>query len=510
MTTTTPAPGEADLVDEVVDLQRSRAASEARSAELMLAFVDARRDAGRACVGGESAAELEARFAADELGLATTTPTGTVQRLLARTRRVQSRLPGAWELWRAGEIDGYKVRLIDEAAQRLVHGDSLVTLDEQVCPLAPSKTPGQLQTWLHRFVARTEPEEFQRRYRRAFGDRTVYTRPGEDGMGWLNACHTQVDIDQVEARLEAMARALGADDPRTMDQRKADLLVGLLLGTIPNHVTGDGDPQDTSDAHRAEEANVGGTGAGMGLVRRSDPTPPRTTSSSPSPSPSQSGTRTPSRSPFPAPTVIGVVVPIQTLVGDADVPGETLDRRSVVPAEVARQRAVQPGTLFYKLLTDRGGNLLEVSEAGRFASDRLGFAVAARDATSCFPTSSVPAARCDLDHTIEHPEGPTGASNLGPLDRRAHNAKTAGRLRLRQPEPGTFEWRTSTGHSYTTRAEPLPTAEWLANQDLPFYRPEDYLHPDDINPSDPMLDDLPTRTSGVDPDRAETWRAIAC
>ena len=56
--------------------------------------------------------------------------------------------------------------------------------------------------------------------------------------------------------------------------------------------------------------------------------------------------------------------------------------------------------------------------------------------------------------------GPTTASNLGPLDRRVHDVKTAGALSLRQPQPGVFEWTTRTGHTYTKQSEPLPVAEW--------------------------------------------------
>ncbi|MGH3424995.1 MAG: hypothetical protein ACRDO8_09715, partial [Nocardioidaceae bacterium] len=49
--------------------------------------------------------------------------------------------------------------------------------------------------------------------------------------------------------------------------------------------------------------------------------------------------------------------------------------------------------------------------------------------------------------------------------------------------------------TYTTTAEPLPTAPWLSPTDLPTYGPEDDLHPDDLHPDDlapddPILDDL--------------------
>lgn len=432
----------------------------------MLAYVDHARRAAP-----DGAGQLEASFAADELGLALRLPTVTVQQMLARTRRVRARLPQVWDLHVAGRIDAYRVQIIDEAAQRLVFGDSLLALDAQVAEVAVDKTPGQLRAWLARFVARTEPGQSRQRYRRAFGNRTVYTVPEADGMGWLCLYHTGLDLAAVEARLEAMARSLGADDPRSMDQRKADLAIDLLLGRFPNGAT---------TAEPADNLPVRPTAEVPG--RREPATTPSTTPS----------------------TTVGVVVPVQSLVGEAETPGQTVDGQHSVPAEVIRRHAVEPGTLFYRLLTDTDGNLLQVTEAGRYASDKLGFAVAARDATSRFPTSTVPAARCDVDHTRPYDAGgPTTAANLGPLDRRTHNAKTRGLLRLRQPEPGTFVLTTSTGHTYTTRPESLPVADWPDTADHaehPESCPHGLLHPGDLHPADPLIETMPTHIANPDPD----------
>ncbi|MCW2839413.1 MAG: hypothetical protein JWR55_896, partial [Aeromicrobium sp.] len=54
----------------------------------------------------------------------------------------------------------------------------------------------------------------------------------------------------------------------------------------------------------------------------------------------------------------------------------------------------------------------------------------------------------------------TSAANTGPLNRRVHNLKTEGLIRMRQTSPGVFEWTTRTGHTYTRHPEPVPTAAW--------------------------------------------------
>ena len=72
--------------------------------------------------------------------------------------------------------------------------------------------------------------------------------------------------------------------------------------------------------------------------------------------------------PNPLPVSIGVVVSAQSLFGYSNTPGQLMDRSSLVPAEVIRELAQQQDTLFYRLLTDAKGNLLDVTEMGRFPS----------------------------------------------------------------------------------------------------------------------------------------------
>jgi hypothetical protein len=75
---------------------------------------------------------------------------------------------------------------------------------------------------------------------------------------------------------------------------------------------------------------------------------------------------------------------------------------------------------------------------------RLRRAMAIRHPRSVFPHSPT-TSRTDLDHTRPYhrdgPPGQTSMANLGPLTRAEHRAKTLGRWRSKQPEPGTYLWR---------------------------------------------------------------------
>jgi len=121
---------------------------------------------------------------------------------------------------------------------------------------------------------------------------------------------------------------------------------------------------------------------------------------------------------------------------------------------LVRDLAAQPGTLFYRLLTDPQGHLLDVTRMGRFATGQLGFAVRLRAGTCGFPTCTVPADRCDLDHHEPAPRGPTTAANLGPISRRHHRAKTHAAFHSWRDQHETC-WTTPTGHTYRCLDEPL-------------------------------------------------------
>jgi hypothetical protein len=83
---------------------------------------------------------------------------------------------------------------------------------------------------------------------------------------------------------------------------------------------------------------------------------------------------------------------------------------------------------------------------------RLRDALVLRHPVDVFPFGQATSRTLDADHTVPFvpldsggPPGQTGLHNLGPLTRRHHRAVTAGRWRRRQPEPGTYLFRSPTG-----------------------------------------------------------------
>ena len=76
-----------------------------------------------------------------------------------------------------------------------------------------------------------------------------------------------------------------------------------------------------------------------------------------------------------------------------------------------------------------------------------------------FPYAATVSRRIDLDHTIPYlspdkggPPGQTRIGNLGPHTRRNHRLKTHAGWQVRQPEPGTWLWRSPHGRIYLVNA----------------------------------------------------------
>jgi hypothetical protein len=108
---------------------------------------------------------------------------------------------------------------------------------------------------------------------------------------------------------------------------------------------------------------------------------------------------------------------------------------------------------------------------------RLREALHLRTPADCFPFGTSVSRRQDLDHTVAYrppeeggPPGQTNLGNLGPLTRQHHRVKTHGRWQVRQPDPGSYLWRSPTGFLYLVTADgthplgcrPFAQAIWRA------------------------------------------------
>jgi hypothetical protein len=171
-------------------------------------------------------------FVADELAVMLRDQPYHVRCLLARYRRLARGLPAVWEAFHRGDLDADQIRVIDRTARRVTETSTLAAIDEQAVEAAQTRSPKQLSVWLLRLIVQLEPLAFEERHRRALADRRVTVVQGADGMGYVTGEVPAADAAAIDGMLAAMARSLGADDPRTEQQRRADLFADLLLGRL--------------------------------------------------------------------------------------------------------------------------------------------------------------------------------------------------------------------------------------------------------------------------------------
>ncbi len=153
--------------------------------------------------------------------------------------------------------------------------------------------------------------------------------------------------------------------------------------------------------------------------------------------------------------LVRLTVPVQTMLGLSEAPGD-LDGAGPVPASVAR-RLAGGADVWERILTDPATGTPHRHDRIRYRpSEAMRQRVLDRDRHCRAPGCDAPVWRCDADHDVPWPDGPTCECNLTSLCRRHHNAKTHGGWTTRLEPDGTLTMTSPLGRVYTTHVEPLP------------------------------------------------------
>ncbi|TXL62102.1 HNH endonuclease signature motif containing protein [Aeromicrobium terrae] len=347
--------------DRLTDLARARAAAEATEWSGMLQYADQAEAAIQASQWSPMVKQMNVAAIALEIGTAMGLSEGQVHRRLSVARRVRDSAPLTWLAFRDGRVDAVRLMIISDGIDKLKRDASIVRLDQRVVTYAETHTTAQLRQWVRRFIARVEPDEHEKRAEDERKTRRVDALHGEDGMGFLDAKLPSYLLAAIDKRLIKEAKALGADDPRTLQQRRADLLAAWLTTNKA------GEPAIHAD--------------------------------------------------------IAVTIPAASLAGVNDDPIVSADGDWVIPAAWISDLVANGNTLWHRIITDGAGHTLDHTYLGRFAPETVKKAIAYRDATCQAPGCTRPADQCDTDHRIPHPTGPTSGTNLWALCRRHHQQK---------------------------------------------------------------------------------------
>lgn len=313
-------------------------------------------------------------------------------------------------------------------------------------------SPTLFRQRLSRGCIAADPEAAERRRAARKRRRAAHARIDSDGLGSFTVTNDADKIIAAMERVDALARAARqGGDSRGLDALRADIITDTLMFGWPAAHPGALGTAHPSAGNRdgnggGEQAGAAGSGSGRVV--------------------GDWYTRI-GRRPAAAVTII---VPFTTAVGLSDAPGE-IPGYGWVAAEQARQIIVNPGSTWRRLAVDlHTGAALELQTTAYRPTAAMRAHVEAVDGTCRAPGCTVPAARCDLDHDIPWPSGPTQVSNLTSKHRRHHNLHTHGHWSVHRDPDDRLHWRTPAGRSYTTHPR-----DWLDGlRDTPTARP---IHP---------------------------------
>lgn len=296
----------------------------------------------------------------------------------------------------------------------------------QLVRLARDLPPARLRERVSRMVTSLDPAAAARRREQAERDRTdvsIWAEP--DGIACLSARGPAVDSvavrELIDRRAKEMRAAASADDKRTLGQwRHAALLEAFGLSPMGQQPTG-----------ATELPDIASTGT-------CDP-----------------------HSTVDRPRVeIRVVVPLTTLFGLTDAPGEI---EGFGPLDPELVRALAADAEWIRWVTDPVGDYLLDSGTRRFPGARLARFLRDREGRCKHPSCGVRARNCDADHLPAFSAGGrTAATGMSPTCPRHNRHRDASRWHIEQegpadpygaPEP---TWISPLGRRYeTTVARPL-------------------------------------------------------
>jgi hypothetical protein len=372
-----------------------------------------------------------------EIATALRIPERSAESLVGESEILVRDLPATMHALRNGEVSyRHAQKMIDhvssipEADQHDFENDAL--------PYAKRLTVPQFDARARALRERKHRDSIAKRKAKAVTDRSITVEPDRDGMAWLTAhlpAEQAVAIYNrvTDAALAAQASARqqtgsagqsgsvgqsgsagqtgrdgqsGSADDRTLTQLRADAFSTLLL----RGVTESSSEEDfySNIALRPVECNES-------IVPR-----------------------------------VMVTVPVLTLLGHSDEPGELEGHGPIDPDTARRLSAHAPS--FMRILTHpETGIVLSVGRDKYRPPADLRTWLRVRDGTCRFPGCRSAARRCDVDHTTDwHGGGDTAHDNLAHLCPKHHRMKHDTPWTVEQSGGGTLTWTSPLKRTYQT------------------------------------------------------------
>ncbi|MDA2890086.1 DUF222 domain-containing protein [Mycolicibacterium sp. BiH015] len=366
-----------------------------------------------------------------------------------------TRLPRIAAAFLAGQLSEFLVRRIVHRTANIQDAEVLATVEAEIVEravhwggLSKQKLDDAIDVW----VDRHDPAAL-RRTRARVRDRGVSITESKEGVTEIIARLKGPDAALYWRRLTVMAQGVCPQDPRTLDQRRADAhgAIGAGFFHLACECGTPGCPAAVDDG-RGSAVVVHIYAENATLTAQPDPL-----TNGDDPECQANNNRAAESRDTPAEDHEGAAE--DTPAEGSDVADET-DRPAAFlrppPGVIVGFGHVPAAEIAARIAA--GANLRHltpppIKPQNRYRpSTALDEWVRARDLTCRFPGCDRPAAYADFDHTTPWPVGPTHPSAGKLLCRQHHLAKTfwPGWSDAQHPD-GTIIWTTPTGRTYTTR-----------------------------------------------------------
>jgi hypothetical protein len=397
-------------------------------------------------LGGEGTPTV-GDFAAAELGCVLRLSDGSASRLIGDALDLRHRLPRIWAAAREGRVPAYQARHLAAHTRHLTAARAAI-VDERIAPVLGAVSFGRLQSLLDAAIIAADPDGAGQRAAAAAGERFVRLgRNSEHGLKLIIARAAAGDAIWFKATIDRIADILnreGDHDPVEVRRSKA---IGILaqpaeaLQLLCDHRDDEWDGPAEPDDRDEGRANAH-------QVLDSDPVEePHTISAADREQAHESLRIVPP--PFdPARARPRAVVYVH-LAAEAVTAGIGICRvEQVGPLLLDRLQTLLGDrcTITVKPVIDlpAGHTPVDCYEIPAGLREQL----LLRHPADVFPDAAAVSRSIDVDHTIPYvdpdhggPPGQTRIGNLGPQTRHHHRLKTHGHWQIRQPEPGTWLWR---------------------------------------------------------------------
>ena len=276
----------------------------------------------------------DAEFTADQVAYALGESRGRAGDLIDLAQTLQTRLPGTAAALDDGTITRYKAEIIARATALLDDAGARAA-EDKVLDRAARLTPGGLRAAIAHAVMEVAPEKAKERREAAAKDARVERWAEDSGNAALMGCELPPDeVLAADQRITAWAQELRkAGLEGDMDVLRARAFLDLLLGK-------------DSRPRRDASGGADGTGPGPG-----GPGPAGPDASPPSPGPARGAAGFAGR--------VTLTVPLATVTGLADRPGELGGIGPVDPwlaRDLAAAAARNPKTTWCVTVTDEHGH----------------------------------------------------------------------------------------------------------------------------------------------------------